>query len=97
MVAESRCANGQQIVGNRRQMLQTNTEIRCKVQKSATLLALGSWLLALGFWFLVFGFLKIADLFLTLDLEKPFKIAIPAQAGIHDCASYCDGFPPARE
>ena len=87
-------------------MLQTNTEIRCKVQKSATLLALGSWLLALGswllalalgFWFLVFGFLKIADLFLTLDLEKPFKIAIPAQAGIHDCASYCDGFPPARE
>ena len=85
-------------------MLQTNTEIRCKVQKSATLLALGSWLLALGSWllalgswFLVFGFLKIADLFLTLDLEKPFKIAIPAQAGIHDCASYCDGFPPARE
>jgi hypothetical protein len=61
------------------------------------LLALGSWLLALGSWFLVFGFLKIADLFLTLDLEKPFKIAIPAQAGIHDCASYCDGFPPARE
>ena len=29
--------------------------------------------------------------------EKSHKVVIPAQAGIHDCASHCNGFPPARE
>ena len=29
--------------------------------------------------------------------SSPPPIVIPAQAGIQGCASYCNGFPPARE